>query len=165
MRHLYNNNQGMALVISLLIMAVAAMIGIGIATDSSIDGQISRNQRNLKKDFFIADGSNLVEVAKILASDPELFENKDFTKPQILADNSTDNSNEELPGMTTINYRRRISHLFRRFNLSGDSIDSGAFTLRYYTTKTFARRDNRNQTSIKTTERRKEPGAGTSGLY
>ena len=161
MRHLYNNNQGMALVISLLIMAVAAMIGIGIATDSSIDGQISRNQRNLKKDFFIADGSNLVEVAKILASDPELFENKDFTKPQILADNS----NEELPGMTTINYRRRISHLFRRFNLSGDSIDSGAFTLRYYTTKTFARRDNRNQTSIKTTERRKEPGTGTSGLY
>ncbi len=162
MRHSYNNNQGMALVISLLIMAVAAMIGIGIATDSSIDGQISRNQRNLKKDFFIADGSNLLEVARILGADPALFQNVDFTKPNVLDEGTSESS---LPGLTTTKYRSRISHLFHRFNLAGDSIDSGAFTLRYYTVKTFARRNNRDKTSIKTVERKKEPGAGTSGLY
>ncbi len=160
MRHLYNNDKGMALVIALLIMAVAAMIGIGIATDSSIDGQISRNQRNTKKDFFVADGSNLIKVASLIEPDGPAPQNTG--KPEVL---NNDTSDSDLPGSTTIKYRGRLSYLFNRSNLSGYSIEAAAFKHYYYTIKTRARRNGRNQTSVKTTEREIGPGAGSTGLF
>ncbi len=160
MRHLYNNNRGMALVICLLIMAVAAMIGIGIATDSTIDGQISRNQRSTKKDFFIADGTNLIKVASLL--EPSGPAPKNTKTPEVL---EKDDSDLDLPGSTTIKYQGRISYLFDRSNLSGYSIESSAFRHYYYTTKTRALRNGRRQTSVKTTERKIGPGAGSSGLF
>lgn len=160
MRHLYNDNRGMALVICLLIMAVAAMIGIGISTDSSIDGQISRNQRDTKKDFFIADGSNLIKVASLLEPDGPSPQNTKI--PQVLV---KDDSDLDLPGSTTIKYQGRISYLFDRSNLSGYSIESSAFRHYYYTTKTRALRNGRIRASVKTTERKIGPGAGSSGLF
>jgi len=159
MRHLHNN-KGMALVICLLIMAIAAMIGIGIATDSSIDGQISRNQRNIKKDFFVADGSNLIEVAKLL--EPAGPAPQNINTPEVL---ENDTSDSDLPGAVTIKYRGRISYLFNRSNLSGYSIEGSAFKYYYYTARTLARRNGRNQVCIKSTEKKIGPGAGSSGLF
>ncbi|RKX23265.1 MAG: hypothetical protein DRP47_12945, partial [Candidatus Zixiibacteriota bacterium] len=81
--------------------------------------------------------------------------------PEVLEDG---NSNSTMPGSTTTKYRSRISYLFNRSNLPGYSIEGAAFKNYFYTTKTHARRNNRNQKSVKTTEREVGPGAGATGL-
>ncbi len=158
MNYLHNNNQGMALVLCLLIMTVAALIGVGIATDSTIDGQITRNQRTSKKDFFIADGTNLFKVASLLEKDGPSPQNP--KNPEVLEADIDDN----LPGSTTTIFRSRISYLFNRSNLPGYSIEGATFKNYYYTTKTIARRNNRNRKSVKSTEKEVGPGAGATGL-
>ena len=144
----------MALVVCLLIMAVAATIGIGIATSTSIDGQISRNQRDFNKDFFIADGTNNFKRAVIL-TDVNLAP-KNLEKPEVKDKGDEDEtltSSEELP--TPPSYRARISYLFRRHISSGFSIENGnSFKFYYYATKTNSRRHNRNETGVKTTEKK-----------
>ena len=56
----YNNQNGMALVICLLIMTVVAMIGIGVMTDSTIEIKIATNHKNKATSFNYADlGCNI----------------------------------------------------------------------------------------------------------
>ena len=160
MKNHYKNNKGMALVICLMIMAVAAMIGIGISTDSTIDGLIARNQRDTKKDFFIADGSNLIKVASLIAPDGPAPSNPGL--PELLEDGESDTS---LPGPDLIKFRAKISYIFDRSDVHDSSKEGLTFKHYYYMTKTNARRNNRNQTGIQTTEREIGPGIGTSGLF
>ena len=146
--------KGMALVICLLIMTVAAMMGIGIATDSTIDNQISRNQRYTAKDFFIADGTNQIKLGEIL-TDNTLAPNV-LTKPEVKQDGEDDEtlSNlDNLPNPPT--YRARINYLYRRHVSEGFSIEGkDNFKFYYYTTKTNARRNSRDKTGVKTTEKK-----------
>ena len=144
----------MALVICLLIMTVAAMMAIGIATSSTIDGQISRNQRDIDKDFFIGDGTNRVKIGKILTDNtlaPTIL-----TAPEVKKDGTT---NETLSNLDNLpnppEYRARISYIFRRTVSPGFSIENAnSFKFYYYTIKTNARRNNRNEVGIKTTEKK-----------
>lgn len=148
------DRKGMALVFCLLIMTVASMIGIGIATDSSIDGQISRNQRNINKDFFIADGTNSFKQAEILNDINLAPENLD--KPEVKLDGSTEEALPNVENLATVpEYNATIEYLFRRHISAGFSIEnSERFKFYYYTTKTHSRRNSRNSTGIKTTEKK-----------
>lgn len=144
----------MALVIALLIMTVAAMMAIGIATSSTIDGQISRNQRDLGKDFFIADGTNTVKVGKILTDDalaPTIL-----TDPEVKQDGNTVESLADLDNLPSPpKYKARISYLFRRTVSPGFSIENtSGFKFYYYTIRSNARRNNRDGTAVKTTEKK-----------
>ncbi len=155
MFRLAKDEKGMALVISLLIMAVAAMIGIGIATDSTIDGQISRNQRNTTKDFFIGDGTNQIKIGQIM-TDTSLLP-KLFDKPEITPQDGS--SDESLPDLDNLpnppKFRARICYLYRRYTNAGFSIDDeDSFKYYYYTTQTKVMRNNLIKTSIKTTEKK-----------
>ncbi|MBN2808069.1 MAG: pilus assembly PilX N-terminal domain-containing protein [Deltaproteobacteria bacterium] len=148
------NEKGIALVICLLIMAVAAMLAVGIATDSTIDGQISRNQRNLNKDFFIADGTNQLEVPRI--SKPNELPVTNITAPATLEDDDTDNIDESVPGLpTTIvdppSYRAFIRYHFYRPTLSA-GYSFNMFNSYYYSTRTRARRNNLNKAGVRTVQ-------------
>ena len=152
--HIIKETKGMALVICLLIMTVAAMLAIGIATDSTIDGQISRNQRYTTKDFFIADGTNEIEVAKILTDDDLAPDNVE--KPELLPDSDTD---QTLPDLDSLpdppKFRAKLNYLFRRHTGAGFSIEGGAnFKHYYYSTQTNSRRNSHNKTGVKTTEKK-----------
>ena len=157
MFNIVKETKGMALVICLLIMTVAAMMGIGIATDSTIDGQISRNQRNTTKDFFIGDGTNQIKIGEILTDDdlaPTIL-----TEPEVKLDDDNTNTDESLADLDSLpdppKFRAKINYLFRRHVGAGFSIEgSENFKFYYYTTQTNARRDNRNKTGIKTTEKK-----------
>ena len=154
MFNIVKETKGMALVICLLIMTVAAMMGIGIATDSTIDGQISRNQRNTTKDFFIGDGTNQIKIGEILTDDA--LAPKILTKPEVKLDGTSDESLSDLDSLPNPpKYRARINYLFRRHVGAGFSIEgSENFKFYYYSTQTNARRDNRDKTGIKTTEKK-----------
>ena len=154
MFNIVKETKGMALVICLLIMTVAAMMGVGIATDSTIDGQISRNQRDATKDFFIGDGTNQIKIGEILTDDA--LAPKILTKPEVKLDGTSDESLSDLDSLPNPpKYRARINYLFRRHVGAGFSIEgSENFKFYYYTTQTNARRDNRNKTGIKTTEKK-----------
>jgi len=154
MVNIVKETKGMALVICLLIMTVAAMLGIGIATDSTIDGQISCNQRYTAKDFFIADGTNEIEVAKILTDNNLAPDNVE--KPELLPDSNTDRTLPDLDSLPDPpKFRAKLNYLFRRHTGAGFSIEGGdSFKYYYYTTKTNARRNNRNRTGVKTTEKK-----------
>ncbi|HDS16191.1 MAG TPA: hypothetical protein ENN66_06195 [Proteobacteria bacterium] len=151
MTKLIADSKGMALVICLLILTVAAMLGIGIATDSTIDGQITRNQRDKSKDFFVADGTNQLEVPRISTGLPVT----NITQPATL-DNSDDGAGDKtisgLPtGMTSPAYRVRINyHFYRPTKKAGYSFN--LFNSYYYSTRTRARRNNLNKTAVSTVE-------------
>jgi len=51
----YNDQNGMALVICLLVMTVVAMIGVGVMTDSTIEIKIAANHKNKAISFSNAD--------------------------------------------------------------------------------------------------------------
>ena len=144
----------MALVICLLIMAVAAMLGIGIATDSTIDGQISRNQRSATKDFFLGDGTNQIKIGQIL-TDTSLWP-KLLDEPEIKQLGDTDESLLDLDNLPNPpKFRARICYLYRRYANAGFSIDDeDSFKYYYYTTKTNVMRNNLIKASIKTTEKK-----------
>ena len=142
------DTKGMALVICLLIMTVAAMIGIGIATDSTIDGQISRNQRDATKDFFIADGTNQLETPRIITEDTFAITN--ITKPSVLQTGSVEN---DVIGTSTIpdppKYQARTSyHFYRATVKAGYSL--GMFNSYFYSTRTTPRRNQRSKPGVKT---------------
>jgi hypothetical protein len=159
------DTRGMALVLCLLIMTVAALIGIGIATSSTIDGQISRNQRNFTKSFFIADGTNRYKQAKILTDDnlaPTILDNPEVvwgipddpnnpTKWEPVPENLPDTQN--LPAAPM--FLTKIDYLFRRHITFKNSIENqGHFKYYYYSIETGARRNNRRETAVKTTEKK-----------
>ncbi|HIE07790.1 MAG TPA: hypothetical protein EYP64_07070 [Desulfarculaceae bacterium] len=154
MTNTLKDNRGMALVISLLIMTVAAMMAIGIATSSTIDGQISRNQRDLGKDFFIADGTNRIKIGKIL-TDNDLAP-KILTKPEVKKDGTNTETLSDLDNLPNPpEYQARISYLFRRTVSPGFSIEnSSGFKFYFYTIKSNARRNNRDKVGVKTTEKK-----------
>ncbi len=144
----------MALVICLLIMTVAAMMAIGIATSSTIDGQISRNQRDIDKDFFIGDGTNQIKIGRILTDNtlaPTVL-----TKPEVKKPGTTTETLANFDNLPTPpEYRARISYIFRRTVSPGFSIENAnSFKFYFYTVKTNARRNNRNEVGIKTTEKK-----------
>ncbi len=153
--------QGMALVLCLLIMSVAALIGIGIATSSNIDSQISRNQRDFTKDFFIADGINRAKQAKIL-TDNNLAPTRLDRPKVVLNDKDANNSKipHTLPGSqqelpTTPRYTAKIEYLFRRHVSSGYSIEnSNHFKYYHYAIKTHPWKNNREGIGIKTIEKK-----------
>ncbi len=144
----------MALVICLLIMTVAAMMAIGIATSSTIEGQISRNQRDLSKDFFIADGTNRVKIGKILTDNalaPTILTKAEVKKTGTNTETLADLDNLPTPPQ----YRARISYIFRRTVSPGFSIENAnSFKFYYYTIRSNARRNGRDGTGIKTTEKK-----------
>ncbi len=145
------DSKGMALVICLLIMTVAAMMAIGIATDSTIDGQISRNYRDTIKDFFIADGTNQLETPRIVTDLGDNFKIKNITKPKIIQDGTTEN---EVLGIASSmanppRYKARINyHFYRALIRAGYSL--GMFNSFYYTTETTPIRGQRNKPGVKT---------------
>ncbi len=144
-----HNESGIALVICLLIMAVAAMLAVGIATDSTIEGQISRNQRNITKDFFIADGTNQLEVPRIAKDLPVT----NITAPVTLED---DTSDETVPGLpeTMTNpptYRAFIRYHFYRPTLTA-GYSFNMFNSYYYSTRTRTRRRNLNKAGVRTVQ-------------
>ena len=144
-----HNENGIAMIICLLIMAVAAMIAIGISTDSTIDGQISRNQRNLTKDFFVADGTNQLEVPRIAKDLPVT----NITAPATLEDDTND---ETVPGLpeTIVNpptYRAKIRYHFYRPTLTA-GYSFNMFNSYYYSTRTRTRRKNLDKTGVQTVQ-------------
>ncbi|MBN2705944.1 MAG: pilus assembly PilX N-terminal domain-containing protein [Deltaproteobacteria bacterium] len=143
--------EGMALVLCLLIMAVAAMIAVGIATDSSVDSQISRNQRLQGKDFFVADGTNQIEVPRI--SMPNELPVPDITNPVTLENDAVDETLPSLP-QTIIDpptYRALIRyHYYRPTLAAGYSFNM--FNSYYYSTMTRTRRNNLNKTAVRTVQ-------------
>ena len=149
-RKVYRNSEkGMALIICLLIMVVAAMLGIGIATDASISTQTSRNQRDITRDFFTADGTNQVEVPRI-ATDPDLPGVTNIEQPAVLQDDDTD---ETITGITTDPpvYRAKIRYQFYH-PLKQAGFSFNLFNAYFYTTKTTARRRNINRAYVVTSE-------------
>lgn len=144
---------GMALVVCLLIMVVAAMLGIGIATDASINTQISRNQRDITRDFFTADGTNQFEVPRI-ATDSSLGVNN-IEKPKIL---ENDDSDKTLSAITTDPpvYRAKIRYQFYR-PLKQAGFSFNLFNAYFYTTRTTARRRNINRAFVLTSENKVGP--------
>lgn len=148
------DTKGMALVICLLIMTVAATMGIGIATDSTIDGQISRNQRDMTKNFFIADGTNQLEVSRI-TTDPDLGIS-DITKAAVIDDSDDDDDDKTISGLSTSIpnppvYRAKIQyHFYRPDKTPGNSL--GKFNSFFYSTRTRVRRRKINKASIRTVQ-------------
>ena len=143
------DTKGMALVICLLIMTVAAMMGIGIATDSTIDGQISRNQRNSTKDFFIADGTNQLEAPRIITD--TTFAISNITKPLVLQAGTTENDILGLPSTLSNppQYLARTSYHFYRATIkAGYSL--GMFNSYFYSTRTTPRRNQLSKPGVKT---------------
>ncbi|MEA3347996.1 MAG: pilus assembly PilX N-terminal domain-containing protein [Pseudomonadota bacterium] len=141
--------KGMALVICLLIMTVAAMMGIGIATTSTIDGQISRNQRTATKDFFIADGTNQLETPRIITDNN--FAISDITKPLVLQLGSTENDVLGIPSTmpSPPKYLARTSYHFYRATIkAGYSL--GMFNSYFYTTRTIPSRKQQKKPGVKT---------------
>ena len=133
----------MALVVVLMVMMVATLIGVGISTNTTIDLKITSNKRNMTTDFFVSEGSNLVEVPKI-ATDSSLGV-ADITKQIILRDaDDTLNGLTNNPAYHSIItyhfYRQRDSH-----REAGYSI--GMFNYYYYSTRT-----DRRQSGIQTSE-------------
>ena len=144
-----HNESGIALVICLLIMAVAAMLAVGIATDSTIDGQISRNQRNITKDFFIADGTNQLEVPRIARELPVV----NITAPVTLED---DTSDETIPGLPTTIINPPTYRAFIRYHYYRPTLQSGysfnMFNSYYYSTRTRTRRKNLDKAGVRTVQ-------------
>lgn len=143
----FKDTRGMALIICLLIMTVAAMMAIGIATDSTIDGQISRNQRDTTKDFFIADGTNHIEVPKIITE----FELKNIIKPNVLQDGSSEN---DVPGVSSSQpnrprYKARTNYHYYRATIKA-GYQLGKFNSYYYTTRTTPVRKQLSKPGVKT---------------
>ena len=149
MNKIAKDTRGMALVICLLTMTVAAMIGIGIATDATIDGQISRNQRDTTKDFFIADGTNQLETPRIITDDSFAISN--ITKPLVLQPGSTENDVLGIPSTMTNppKYQARTSYHFYRATIkAGYSL--GLFNSYFYSTRTTPRRKQLSKPGVKT---------------
>ena len=144
-----HNESGIALVICLLIMAVAAMLAVGIATDSTIEGQISRNQRNITKDFFIADGTNQLEVPRIAKDLPVT----NITAPVTLEDDTSDQTVPGLPKTMTNppTYRAFIRYHFYRPTLTA-GYSFNMFNSYYYSTRTRTRRRNLNKAGVRTVQ-------------
>ena len=143
------DTKGMALVICLLIMTVTAMMGIGIATNSTIDGQISRNQRDATKDFFIADGTNQLETPRIITDNN--FAISDITKPLALQTDSTENDVIGIPSTMTNppKYLARTNYHFYRATIkAGYSL--GMFNSYFYSTRTTPRRKQLSKPGVKT---------------
>ena len=142
-------NKGMALVICLLVMTVAAMMGVGIATDSTIDGQISRNQRDATKDFYIADGTNQLEAPRIITDDT--FAINDITKPKLLQNDTSENDVLGIPSTmpSPPKYKARTSYHFYRSTIkAGYSLNM--FNSYFYSTRTIPIRKHINKPGVKT---------------
>lgn len=149
----YSNEKGMALVVCLLIMVVAAMIGIGVATDSTTSSRIAFNQRLITRDFFIAEGTNQIEVPKI-SNDPNLGLN-DITGPAILKNDTTDDSVSDVSNDPP-KYRATIQfHFYRPMKKAGYSI--GLFNYYTFSTKTRAMRNGVKKASVKTVQNKIGP--------
>ncbi|MCK5681222.1 hypothetical protein KAI46_10485, partial [bacterium] len=131
------------------IMTVAAMMGIGIATDSTIDGQISRNQRYTTKDFFIADGTNQLETPRIITEDDFAISN--ITKPKVLQTGDTENDIIGIPSTVSAppKYLARTNYHFYRATIkAGYSL--GMFNSYFYSTRTNPRRKQLTKPGVKT---------------
>lgn len=149
----HNNEKGMALVICLLIMVVAAMIGIGVATDSTTSSRIALNQRLMARDFYIADGTNQIEVPKI-SNDPSLALS-DITGPTVLKDDTTDESVSDV-SYDPPKYRATIKfHFYRPMKKAGFSFD--LFNSYYFSTRTKAMRNGVKKTSVTTVQSKVGP--------
>jgi len=138
--HCKNPEQGMALVVVLMVMMVATLIGVGISTNTTIDLKITSNKRNMTTDFFISEGSNQVEVPEISTNDD--LGVTDITKRVVLKD-----EDDNLNGLTgNPGYHAIITYNFYRQAIkAGYSL--GMFNSYYYTTRT-----DRQQQGIKTAE-------------
>ncbi len=143
----HNNEKGMALVICLLIMVVAAMIGIGVATDSTTSGRIALNQRLMARDFYIADGTNQIEVPKI-ATDSSLGVSN------ISSGSTLKNDVEETISDITDDppkYLARIRyHFYRPTKKAGFSFN--LFNSYYFSTRTRSIRAGVNKASVNTVQ-------------
>ncbi len=143
----FKDTRGMALVISMLIMAVASMMAIGIATDSTIDGQISRNQRDTTKDFFIADGTNQLETIRIITD----FSLDNIIKPVVLQNDTTE---KDVPGVSSSmpnrsRYLAKTNYHFYRATIKA-GYQLGKFNSYYYSTNTTPTRKQLSKPGVKT---------------
>jgi len=150
--HRHNNENGMALIICLLIMVVAAMIGIGVATDSTTSSRIALNQRLMVSDFYIADGSNQIEVPKI-ANDPSLGVSN-IQKSNILKDDVEETVSDITDDPPK--YRARIRyHFYRPMKKAGFSFN--LFNSYYFSTRTCSIRAGVNKASVNTVQSKVGP--------
>jgi len=148
-----SNERGIALVICLMIMVVAAMIAIGVATDSTTSSRIALNQRLITRDFFIADGTNQIEVPKI-ATDPSLGV-RNITVSSTLRDDTTDQTINNITNDPP-KYRAKIRyHFYRPTRKAGYSLN--LFNSYYYSTLTRAIRKGVKRSSVKTVENKIGP--------
>ena len=149
----HNDERGMALVVSLLVMVVASMIGIGVATDSTTSGRIARNQRAITRDFFIADGTNQIEVPKI-ATDISLGVSN-ITASATLKDDTSDQTITDIINDPP-KYRARIRyHFYRPTKKAGYSFN--LFNSYYYSTRTRAMRSGVKKASVNTVQSKLGP--------
>jgi len=144
----HKNEKGMALVICLLLMVVAAMIGIGVATDSTTSGRIARNQREITRDFFVADGSNQIEVPRISTDEDLAVSNINSTST--LVEDSTDQTIDDISNDPPT-YRALIRYHYYRPTLSA-GYSFNMFNSYYYSTRTRTRRKNLDKTGVRTVQ-------------
>ena len=147
----HNDEKGMALVVCLLIMVIAAMIGIGVATDSTTSGRIARNQRDITRDFFIADGTNQIEVPKI-ATDQDMAV-KNIAASKILRDDEDDDYDRSVTDITDNppKYRSRIRyHFYQPTIKAGYSLNT--FNSYLFSTQTQTRRKQHGRIKVNTVQ-------------
>ena len=147
----HNNEKGMALVICLLIMVVAAMIGIGVATDSTTNGRIALNQRLMTRDFHIADGTNQIEVLEITTLGVSNPMASYSIKPNEESGTPLPDVEETISGITNDSprYLARIRYHFYKPTLkAGYSLNM--FNSYYYSTRTQTLRKQLGRTRVET---------------
>ncbi len=150
--HSHNNEKGMALIICLLIMVIAAMIGIGVATDSTTSSRIALNQRLIACDFYIADGSNQIEVPKI-ATDSSLGVSN-ISSSSTLKDDVEETISEITDDPPKYLVRIRY-HFYRPMKKAGFSFN--LFNSYYFSTRTRSIRAGINKASVNTVQSKVGP--------
>lgn len=123
-----------------MVMMVATLIAVAIATNTTTELKITTNKREMTNDFFISESSNQVEIPKI-ANDPSLGVS-DITTRSLLRD-----ADDNLNGLTgNPEYHAIITyHFYQHAIKAGYSL--GMFNSYYYTTRT-----NRHRQGIRTSE-------------
>jgi Tfp pilus assembly protein PilX len=135
--------RGAALVVCLLVMAVLALLGAAMITNSVLELKLSGNQRASKTDFYAADGGVRLLVTRLSDPTQTVGNVAQIDVPnQTLAPNATETEDPHMPGWVLAQgaspwggpqpfaYHYRVIYLHKGNPPKGYSV--GAFAGYYY---------------------------------